>query len=104
MSLEAMKIISEAEEAARHRKADAAQEAKRMVAQAQALAAEAVEAARKKAAEELAGLNEKAAEKAKADAVALAGSTENRKAAMRAHAETMLDDAARRIVERIVNS
>lgn len=104
MSLEAIKIIGEAEEAARRRKTDALQEAKRTVAQAQALASEAVEAARRKAAEELAELSGKAEEKAKADAVELAGNTENRKAAMRAHAETRLDDAAKLIVERIVNS
>lgn len=104
MSLEAMKIISEAEETARHRKADAVQEAKRTVAQAQSLAAEAIEAAHKKAAEELGELSRNAAEKAKADVIELAGNTENRKAAMRAHAESKLDDAARLIVERIVNS
>ena len=104
MSLEAIKTISEAEEAVRRKKAEAQQEAKRALAEAQAEADAAVEAARVKAAEELKVLSANADDKSRADALALAGSTENKKAAMRAHAETRLDAAARFITERIVNS
>ena len=42
-------------------------------------------------------------EKAAADAAELARSTENKKAAMRARAESRMDGAAALIVERIVN-
>ena len=104
MSLEAIKTISEAEEAVRRKKAEAQQEARRAVAEAQAAADAAVEAARVKAAEELQGVVKAADDKSRADALELASSTENKKAAMRVHAESRLDAAARFITERIVNS
>lgn len=104
MSLEAIKTISEAEETVRRRKAEAQQEARRAIAAAQAAADAALADARAKAADELQGLVKTADEKARADALELAGNTENRKAAMRVHAESRLDEAARFIVERIVNS
>lgn len=104
MSLEAIKLISEAEETARQRKAEAQAEAKREIAQAEAAVAEAMDAARAKAAEELKGLSRKADDKSKADAMELAENTENRKAALRVRAESRLDKAAGLIVERIVNS
>lgn len=104
MSLEAIKTISEAEEAVRRKKAEAQQEAKRELAEAQAQVDEAVAAARVKAAEELKVLSRNADDKSKADALELAGSTENKKAAMRVRAQSRLDEAAKCIVERIVNS
>ncbi len=104
MSLEAIKTISEAEEAVRRRKAEAQLEAKRAIADAQAAADAAVEAAKAKAADELQGLVKTADDKSRADALELAGNTENKKAAMRVHAESRLDAAARFITERIVNS
>ena len=104
MSLEAIKTISEAEEAVHRRKAEAQQEARRAIAEAQAAADAVVDAAKAKAADELQGLVKTADDKSRADALELAGNTENKKAAMRVHAESRLDDAARFIVERIVNS
>ena len=76
----------------------------RAIADAQAAADAAVAAAKAKAAEELQGLVKTADDKSRADALELAGNTENKKAAMRVRAESRLDDAARFIVERIVNS
>ena len=104
MSLEAIKTISEAEEAVHRRKAEAQQEAKRLLAEAQQEAEKALDAAKAKAAEELKVLSKNADEKSKADALELAGTTENKKAAMRVRAESRLDEAAKCIVERIVNS
>ena len=104
VSFEAIKTISEAEEAVHRRKAEAQSEAKREIAQAEAAAAEALKAARAKAAAELKELSHKADEKSKAAAMELATSTENRKAALRVRAESRLDEAAGLIVERIVNS
>ena len=104
MSLEAITAITEAEERARQKKADAAADAKRKIAQAISDGEAAVEAAAGKADAEIAGRMRTAEEKAKADASELAGSNENKKASMRARAESRLDKAAELIVERIVNS
>lgn len=104
MSLEAIKTITEAEEAARRLKAEAAVDAKRMISEAKAAGQKALEAAEQKANEELRGLRGKADEKATSDAKELAENTENKKAAMRVRAEGRLDKAAQLIVERIVNS
>ena len=62
-----------------------------------------MDAARKKAAAEVKELRSKSDEKAKADAMALASDTENKKAAMRARADARMDKAAALIVERVVN-
>ena len=104
MSLEAITAITEAEERARQKKADAAADAKRKIAQAISDGEAAVEAAAGKADAEIAERMRKAEEKAKADASELAGSNENKKASMHARAESRLDKAAELIVERIVNS
>ena len=104
MSQEAIDMIAQAEEKARSIKANAAADAKRMINQAHAAGKLAVEAAGKKAANELHELVKRADEKSTADAVALAATTENKKAGMRVKAEHRLDDAARIIAERIVSS
>jgi vacuolar-type H+-ATPase subunit H len=104
MSLEAIATISEAEERAKKRREEAELEAKRSIAAAEAAGKAAIEAARKKAGDELATLNAKADDKAKADAMDLAASTENKKASLRVKAESRLGQAADLIVERIVNS
>ena len=103
MSLEAILAITEAEEKARQLKSDAAARAKQMLADAKTAGEEYLNAAVKKAETEIAGLTKKAEDKAKADATELAQSNENKKAALRAKAETRLDKAADLIVERIVN-
>lgn len=104
MSLEAITAITEAEERARQKKADAAADAKRKIAQAVSDGEAAVEAAAQKADAEISAKMRQAEEKAKADASELAGSNENKKASMRVRAESRLDKAAELIVERIVNS
>ena len=104
MSQEAIELITRAEEKARSIKSDAVSEAKRMTAQAQSVGKKAIDAAEKKAKDELRELVKKADEKATADAVALATTTENKKAAMSAKAELKLDEAASIIAERIVSS
>ncbi|MGE4352952.1 MAG: hypothetical protein AB7D36_02560 [Oscillospiraceae bacterium] len=104
MSLEAIKNISEAEEQARQIKAEATSEAKRMISEAYTTGKAAVAAAEKKAGDELCELAKKADEKAMAGAKELAANSENRKAAMRSHAEARMDKAVSLIVERIVNS
>jgi len=103
MSLDALASISRAEENARQIRNNAAAEAKKQLRQAELAGQEAVQAARDKAEAELTELRRKADEKAKADAVQLAENTENKKAALRARAESRLDQAAMLIVERIVN-
>lgn len=103
MSLEAIAAVEKAEAQAVHTKAEAAAEAKRIVAAAETAGREAIEAARRKADEELKGLNIKAAEKAAAEMEELRSGTDNKKAALRARAESRLDKAAAQIVERIVN-
>lgn len=103
MSLDAIKSITKSEERAKRAKQDSAAEAKRMLAQADEKGEAVIKAAKQKAVDELRELGRKADEKAAADAVSLAGSTENKKAAMRARAESNLDRAAMIIVERVVN-
>ena len=104
MSLEAITAVEKAETEAARVKAEAAVEAKRIVAAAETAGREAIEAARRKAEEERKLLNTQAAEKAAAALAALQGSMDNEKAALRARAESRLDKAAEIIVERIVNS
>lgn len=102
MSLEALDAITLAEEKARQIRAAAASDAKR----AEQEAADATEllyaAAKAKAVEELKELDRRAVEKAKEDAAALASSTRNREAAMKAHADTVMEDVVGHIIERIV--
>jgi vacuolar-type H+-ATPase subunit H len=104
MSLEAIKTIGEAEENAKRIRADAASDAKKAIADAEAAGHAAIDAAIRKAEDELRELTKKADEKATADAQQLADDTENKKAAMRARAEKLVDKAASLVVERIVNS
>ena len=103
MSLEAMKSIAAAEERVRQLKSENASDVKRKIAEAiadgEALVAEAV----RKADAELALVNASAVSKAKESAQGLAGNSENRKAEMRARAESKMDKASELIVERIVN-
>ncbi len=104
MSLEAIKTISEAEEKAKKARAEAAAASKKAISDAEAAGIRAVAKARAKAEEELRELVKKADEKAKAQALELAASTENRMASMRVRAEGNLNKAAELVVERIVNS
>ena len=104
MSLEAIKVVTDAEERARIIKKDSEESSALAISEAEAAGDAAIRDAEKKAIEELRELRKKADEKATRDAATLAANTENKKAAMRARAESRLDSAAMLVVERIVNS
>ena len=104
MSLEAMETLAASEEQVRRMRADAAAAARQSIADARESGEKLIADAVKKAAEEIEALTRKSDEKAKADALELAGNNENRKAVMRAKAESRAEQAAALIVERIVNS
>lgn len=103
MSLEAIRIISEAEEAARQAKTDAAAAAKRQIADAEEKGRQAVESAKKIAADEVKTQRQRIADKAREDAVEIVRSTENRKATLQVKANSRADLAVNLVVERIVN-
>ncbi len=104
MSLAPLETLAGSEELVRKMRADAAAAAKQRIAEARENGEKLVAEAIRKSAEEINELARQSDEKAKADAVALAGSSENRKAVMRAKAESKADQAVSLIVERIVNS
>ena len=104
MSLEAMETLAASEEKVRRMRADAAAAAKQSIADARAEGEQRIADAIKKSAEEIEALARQSDEKARADALELAGSNENRKAVLRAKAESRADQAVSLIVERIVNS
>ena len=104
MSLEAMETLAASEEQVRRMRADAAAAARQSVADARESGEKLIADAVKKAAEEVEALARQSDEKAKANALDLAGNNENRKAVMRAKAESRAEQAADLIVERIVNS
>lgn len=103
MSLEAIKIISEAEESARQAKADAALAAKKKIAEAEEKGRQAVESAKKMAATEVKEQRQQVADKAREEAVELVRSTENRKATLQVKANSRADLAVNLVIERIVN-
>lgn len=103
MSLEAIKIISEAEENARQTKAEAALAAKRQIAEAEEKGRQAVESAKKMATDEVRQQRQQIADKAREEAVELVRSTENRKATLEVKANSRADLAVNLVIERIVN-
>lgn len=103
MPFEAMESLTAAEEQVRKMRADAAVGAKQRIAEAKENGEKTVAEAVRKAQSEIAEMKRLAEEKAKSDALALAESNENRKAAMKAKAESHADKAVEFIVERIVN-
>lgn len=102
MSIQALDTIALAEEKARQIRAAAGTEAKNALREAEAEAAALVTAAEERADSEIRELTRNADEKAKEEASRLAASTKNKKAAMHARADRLMDEAAGRIVERIV--
>jgi vacuolar-type H+-ATPase subunit H len=99
-----METLAASEELVRRMRADAAAAAKQSIADARENGEKLIAEAVRKSAEEIAELSRQSDEKAKADALELAGSNENRKAVMRAKAESKAQQAIDLIVERIVNS
>lgn len=104
MSLEAIKIISAAEDAAKRRKAEVSAEMKQALSDAEAAGQATIAAAKTKAAAELRDLREQAEATAARETADTAGSTQNRMASLRIKAESRLDQAAALIVERIVTA
>ena len=103
MSREAMETLAASEERVRRMRADAAAAAKQSIADARENGERLIAEAIRKSAEEIGELTRQADEKAKADAMELAGNNENRKAVLRAKAESRAGQAVDLIVERIVN-
>jgi vacuolar-type H+-ATPase subunit H len=99
-----METLAASEELVRRMRADASAAAKQSIADARESGEKLIAEAVRKSAEEIAELARRSDEKAKADALELAGSNENRKAVMRAKAESKAQQAVDLIVERIVNS
>ena len=104
MSFEAISNIAQAEAEAKSLVANAETRAKQLAADAESAGKLAVEAAVQKADAELEELSRQVNEKATAKAEALSRELERDKAGLRAKAETKLDAAAAKVVERIVNS
>jgi len=103
MPLEAVRSISEAEDASRKMKADAVAAAKKAASDAEREGRAELENASRRAAEETGRLIQQSEERARAVALKLAEETEKKKAELRQSAMRRLDEAASFIVERIVS-
>ena len=103
MPLEAMQRIIEAENDADKAVSRAQQEAQDVIREAERQGREGVAATIARANSDIAQLKRAAAQNAADQAKDLASRTANRQATLRARAERRLDDAARLIVERIVD-
>lgn len=104
MTLEAIKTINDAEEAAKRQKQEALHESKRLIAETEENGRRAVAEATAKAAAELAHIKKEAVELATKQAHDLARNTENRKAAMMVKADSRIERAIDLVVERIVKN
>jgi len=102
MSLDAIKSIGEAEDNARRAKQDAVLSAKRTAEEAERQGRETVAATIVRAEAEVKHLKTASDQKAAESARELLSTTANKRAALRAKAESRLDAAAGIIVERIV--
>ncbi|MGI6012982.1 MAG: hypothetical protein ACOX7K_01670 [Oscillospiraceae bacterium] len=102
MSLEAIRMISEAEAQAECMKADAAAEAKQAVEEAERAGKALVEAALRKADAELQALGRKVDEAAAIETGNSQEDVTTKEAVVRVHAESKMDEAAQWILERIV--
>lgn len=95
--------VTQTEEKLKQRKADAALQAKKRLADTRADGENAVEAAIRKAVAEIDAMSTRVDESFHAQAGQRAYSAENKKAVMRAKAESRMDKAAAFIAERIVS-
>jgi V/A-type H+-transporting ATPase subunit G/H len=103
MSLDAIKSIGEAEENARRLKQDAQANAKHAVEAAHEAGRDTVAKTIARAHEEVKQLQNASDEKSAESAREVLSSTENRRATIRARADSRIDAAAAIIIERIVN-
>lgn len=104
MYLEAIADIKNAEEEARASKFLARENARKTVEEAVSAGEETVAATLARAGSEIAHLKRVADQKAAEQAGELVSTTANRQATLRARAERRLDEAARMIVERVMNT
>lgn len=104
MAFDEIAEISAAEEAARITAAEALAEARRIAVQAQQAGKTDIEEARAKAAAELVQRREQARIEAQEQVREIYQNAENKKAVLRAKAESRCDKAAQYIAERIVNA
>ena len=102
MSFEAITNISQAENAAKVAVSYMEAQARQMLTDAENNGKAAVAQAIERAENEIAELRKQAAEKSKHEADDLSSTVENRKAGLRAIAESRLSEAANLVVERIV--
>ena len=103
MALEAILAVEQAEQNAARKKAEAAQKAKEIAAAADTEGRSAVKEATERAAAELWDLAKKAEEKSAAESEKIREAAREEMDALRNLAENRLEEAADRIVERIVN-
>jgi len=104
MCLEAIKNINDAEETARQAKLLAQRNAQEAIEDAISAGKEAIASTLTRAEAEIAHMRRLTDQKAQEQALELASTTANRRAAMLARAERLLDGASQMIVERIMNT
>jgi len=102
MSLDAIRNISDAEEAVERTKAEAISQAKKALSDAEKAGEKLVADAIARGESESVQLIKNVEKQAAVKAAEVASNTENKKAAMMAHAESRMDEAAAFIIERIV--
>ena len=103
MAMEALAAVEEAEAAAARRRAEAAGQARQMLSVSESRGKDAVKAALQKAEETLRGVEKEADARIAADADRIRAETNAEMEELRSRAEKRLDEAADKIVERIVN-
>jgi len=104
MYLDSLVSITQTEERLKQAKVDAAQAAKKRLTDAGAEGEAMIAEAAARAEEEIRELTKKADENVRGSILELAATNENKKAVMKAKAESRMEEAVGFIVERIVNS
>ncbi len=102
MSLDAMKQVAEAEAQSRQTLQDASLQAKQILSEAEARGKASYEAVMAQTGQEISVITEQAAAQAEKNADEILHHAENQCAVVEAHALSRMDQAAQRIVERIV--
>jgi|P1105metagenome_2_1110788.scaffolds.fasta_scaffold10576_2 vacuolar-type H+-ATPase subunit H len=103
MALEAIAAVEEAEAAAVRRKTEAAQQARRLTVLAQGEGEQLLEETKKKISAQLQQLDSDAEARIRTERDRVRGETESELSILRARAESRLDQAAEKIMERIVS-
>ncbi len=103
MALEAIAAVEEAEAAAIRRKTEAAQQARRLAVLAQGEGEQALEETKKKISDQLQQMESDAEARIRTERDRVRGETESELSILRARAESRLDQAAGKIMERIVS-